>query len=83
MAERLLKVIAREINEDWLNLSPYARPYLLAMFDLNTMSDNYYADSASSVVAYFLSNAGQWRGPEARRIKAELNAMLKAQGKSQ
>jgi len=27
-------------------------------------------------VAYFLANAGTWRGPDAQRIKAELKGML-------
>ena len=29
-----------------------------------------------SIVLYFLANAQQWRGPDARRIKAELKSML-------
>jgi hypothetical protein len=47
------------------------------MFSLNKITDNYIMDSGSSVVAYFLSNASSWRGDDARRIKAELKAMLK------
>jgi hypothetical protein len=45
--------------------------------ELNKMTDAYYYDSASEIVARFLSNATSWRGEDARRIKAELNAMLK------
>jgi len=41
------------------------------------MSDKYYEDDAASVVIYFLSNATTWRGDDARRVKAELKAMLK------
>lgn len=67
---------ATEIKRDWKNVSPYAQPYLDAMEDLNTINDNYFLDSARSVVAYFLSNASGWRGDNARRIKAELKAML-------
>jgi hypothetical protein len=62
---------------DWITLSPYAKPYLDAMSTLVSVKDNYYADSGSSVVAYFLANAGGWRGDTARRIKAELKLMLK------
>ena len=36
-----------------------------------------YQDSGRSVVAYFLANAGTWRGEVARRVKKELNAMIK------
>lgn len=55
-----------------------ALPYLDAMADLLDFNSVYGADSASSVVAYFLANAGTWRGELPRRIKKELNAMLKA-----
>ena len=70
--------IAREIRRDWPR--PYfgAVPYLDAMFSLDRMTDAYGADSGKSVVIYFLSNATTWRGDVARRIKAELNAILKA-----
>lgn len=75
---RPLFEIAAEIRNDWQKISPYAQPYLEAMHTLNSMQDNYIADSARSVVAYFLSNASSWRGETARRVKKELNAMLKA-----
>jgi hypothetical protein len=76
--ERPLHVIAREITKDWEK--PYfgARPYLDAMLDLVTINDMYYFDTASSVVMYFLSNAKTWRGETARRVKKELNQMLKS-----
>ena len=44
---------------------------------LTGMQDNFGQDSADSIVGYFLANASTWRGPEARRIKAELKGMLK------
>lgn len=68
--------IAREIRKTWTKVSPYAEPYLEAMASLNSINDNYYFDSGKSVVLYFLSNANGWRGEDARRIKAELKAML-------
>lgn len=74
---RSLRDIAREIRVTWTK--PYfgAVPYLDAMRDLDKITDSYYADSADSIVRYFLSNATTWRGEDARRIKAELKAMLK------
>ena len=74
---RPLYEIAREIRKDWKNVSPYAAPYLQAMFCLESITDNYGFDSGRSIVAYFLSNAGSWRGETAKRIKAELKAMSK------
>lgn len=74
---RPLYEIAREIHADWKNLSPYAAPYLAAMCTLRTIEDSYLYDSGRSIVAYFLANAGSWRGETAKRIKAELKAMSK------
>ena len=74
---RPLYTIAREIRNDWKNVSPYAAPYLMAMTYLNSVDDNYILDSGRSIVSYFLANAGSWRGETAKRIKAELKAMVK------
>lgn len=73
---RSLAAIAREIRRDWRN--PYfgAVPYLDAMGCLEKIEDPYFQDSGESIVAYFLGNASTWRGDVAKRIKAELKAML-------
>jgi hypothetical protein len=73
---RQLRVIAADIRRNWPKVYFGAVPYLDAMSDLTTTSDRYFEDSGDSIVRYFLSNATTWRGPEARRIKAELKAML-------
>jgi hypothetical protein len=77
-AARSLSAIACEISRDWQKVYFGAVPYLAAMRSLGTIEDRYYEDSARSVVAYFLSNATTWKGDTARRVKKELNAMLKA-----
>jgi hypothetical protein len=78
---RELHQIAREINDDWRlkgkGVSPYARPYLDALHTLESIDDNYYMDSADSVVRYFLANASTYRGEKAKALKAELKGMLK------
>ena len=74
---RSVREIAREIEKDWVKVSPYAQPYLDAMFMIDSINDDYYADSAKSVVLYFLANAKGWKGEKAKKIKAELNAMCK------
>ena len=75
---RPIEVIANEIRKDWGVKTDYAaRPYLKAMYGLNSISDNYLCDSASEIVARFLNNASTWHGMTARRIKDELKAMLK------
>lgn len=74
---RNLSEIASEIKNDWKKVYFGAVPYLDAMSTLSSIQDNYYHDSAESIVRYFLANAGTWRGDKAREIKAELKSMLK------
>jgi hypothetical protein len=69
--------IAHDIQEHWPKVYFAAVPYLRAMFYLNDISDRYYYDSAETIVLHFLVNATTWRGEDARRIKAELRALLK------
>lgn len=73
---RSLSVIANEIISNWKNINYAAKPYLMAMQTLDSMNDMFYADTARTIVAYFLCNASSWRGENARRIKKELNKML-------
>ena len=72
---RPLYEIAADISKNWKNIYFGAVPYRDAMSELNTINDKYYADSAKSVVLYFLANASSWRGEDAKRIKAELKKM--------
>ena len=75
---RSISTIAREVESDWKEKVNFAaRPYLDAMHTLTSVNDSFGADSANSVVLYFLANAGTWRGDTARRVKAELNKMVK------
>lgn len=73
---RPLYAIAAEIKADWKK--PYfgAVPYLDAMRELTSIDQPFYYDSGESIVRYFLANASTWRGETAKRIKAELKAML-------
>ena len=74
---RSLSVIANEVWADWSPAGISAQPYLVAMSQMDSIEEDFYSDSGKSVVAYFLANAGQWRGPVARRVKAELREMVK------
>ena len=67
--------IARDVRRHWPKIWFGAVPYLDAMSSLDSIEDNYGADSGKSVVLYFLANAATWRGEDARRIKAELKAL--------
>ena len=74
--------IAFEVRKVWVkkdgtpNIWFGAVPYLDAMDELRTMDDMYGLDTAVSVVLYFLANAAQFRGADARRLKDELRAQL-------
>jgi hypothetical protein len=74
---RPLSVIAEDIRDHWTNVYFGAVPYLRAMRQLNWVTDQYGADDGETIVNYFVnSNAATWRGPDARRIKAELRGMI-------
>jgi len=73
---RSLSSIAREIRADWTRPNYAAVPYLRALSCLDSIHGAYGLDSGRDIVARFLSNAGSWRGETARRIKAELRAIL-------
>ena len=77
MTDRPLHFIAAEIRREWPK--PYfgAVPYIQAMGAVSSVNDAYGADDGDMIVRYFLSNARTWRGDTARRIKAELNELLK------
>ncbi len=76
---RSIRSIANEINLEWSRLGKgvnyAAKPYLEAMFSLDKITDSYGCDDGKSVVLYFLSNATTFRGPDAKRLKAELKAI--------
>ena len=74
---RNLSEIAREIRADWKKVSPYAAPYLSAMARLDSVVQKYGVDEGRAVVCYFLANCSSWKGEVARRIKKELNQIVK------
>jgi len=80
---RSISAIASEIyrlKHQWPQgrISIPAEAYLGPMLSIDKITDMYDQDPARDVVAYFLNNATVWKGEDARRIKAELNAMLKS-----
>lgn len=77
---RPLSQIAREINKEISGKSwaSYAEAYTIPMESLNSINDNYYEDDGETIIVYALANLNSWRGDTARRIKIELNDLLKA-----
>jgi len=73
--------LAYLITKDWRlqgkGINYGAKPYLEAMYSLNSVMDKYGEDSGQSIVAYFLSNASTWKGEVAKGVKKELNKRIK------
>ena len=67
--------LAKVILTDWKR--PYfgAVPYIQAMRCLQSFDDEYGCDSGRSVGLYFLANAGTWRGPMAKAVKAQIKKL--------
>jgi hypothetical protein len=77
MPTRSLSEIAAEIEREWKpKIGGEAQPYVNAMQELQSLNDYYGLDRAASIVAGFSGAASTWRGAIARRVKAELKAML-------
>ena len=74
---RNLSEIASEIRADWRKVNFGAVPYLDAMSMLDHVSDRFGYDNGYTVVRYFLANASTWRGEVAKKVKKELNLMVK------
>jgi len=72
LVEMSISQLATIASRDWKNVYFGARPYLEAMRSMDSIDDAYGYDDGRSVVRYFLSNAGKWRGPAARLVKREL-----------
>lgn len=76
---RNINTIAAEIHILWKRNPPpasvvtHAKPYLEAMEEIKTIRDTYGLETGDDLVIRFLVNVANWRGMEARRIKAELN----------
>jgi hypothetical protein len=73
---KTISTIAREISREWKNVNYAAKPYLEAMYSLDSVTDSYYQDSAKSIVSYFLCNASGYRGDTAKAHKAALKAIV-------
>jgi len=76
-APRRLSTIARDICRAWPKVYFSAAPYLEAMQYLDNIDDKYMYEDARSVVRYFLANAAQFKGDQAKALKAELKALIK------
>lgn len=68
--------IVSEIIVSWKKVNYAAVPYLAAMRELTSIDDKVMNDPGRTIVRYFLANAGSFRGPAAKRLKAELKELL-------
>lgn len=68
--------IARDIRSEWKKVYYGAVPYLNVMLEMVDIKGNYMYDSNRDIVLRFLSNAGTFRGGNAKTLKDELKAHL-------
>ena len=69
--------LAAIIRKDWQKVNFAAKPYLAAMESMQSVAHSFGYDSGKSIVLYFLSNAGSWRGEIAKAVKLELKNRCK------
>ena len=77
LADKTIAELAAIIRKDWQKVNFAAKPYLSAMGCLSDINHQIGFDSWKSIVLYFLSNAGTWRGEIAKAVKLELKNRTK------
>ena len=79
LSKMTIKQIAQYISIDWgSKVSPSAQPYLEAMKNIENLDDMHSGqENGAVIVSYFLANAHQWKGGNAREIKKYLGKLLK------
>lgn len=73
---RSLDKIAHDVRRWWPKINFGAKPYLEAMSRLECTEEKYGTEDGRTLVLYFLSNSGTFRGPEAKSLKDELRALI-------
>ena len=77
LENKTIAELAAIIRKDWQKVNFAAKPYLSAMGCLSDINHQIGYDSGKSIVLYFLSNAGTWRGEIAKAVKLELKNRCK------
>lgn len=73
---RPLYAIVADIRANWPKVHYSARPYLDALTEAVSIHDTYIIGDHRSTVLGLLANMSTFRGPEARRLKDELQSLL-------
>ena len=68
----IAQTVVRDHRETGQKVNYALKPWLDALGSISELTDNYGAESGRTVVAYFLSNASQYKGATAKAVKAEL-----------
>lgn len=76
--KRTFAQIAQDIKKAWKHPYYGAKPYIEAMLEIDSTDPNarYMFETAKHIAKRFLANAPTFRGMEAKRLKAELLALL-------
>lgn len=76
-----LQSLCRTIRRNWPAMPACAAMYFEPLASLESLEQDYGADSGRSMALYFLANAAGWKGDVARAVKKELNKRLKEGGR--
>jgi hypothetical protein len=74
---RSLREIRRDITGHWKHPGWGPSDALWSMQFFDNIDEMHCGDQGRDVVKGFLSHAGNFRGPDAERLKAELKALLR------
>ena len=76
LKDKNISQLAYMVSKDWKKVNYAAKPYLEAMYGLDTINDTFMFDSGKDIVLRFLCNASAWRGETAKAVKAELKSRV-------
>jgi hypothetical protein len=68
----IAQTVIRDHRETGQKVNFALKPWLDALGSISEITDSYGAESGRTVIAYFLSNASQYKGATAKAVKAEL-----------
>jgi hypothetical protein len=68
--------ISKNKGKNWKAVFWSCHPQIEAMLALQTTSDKYFFDDATSIICSALANMGTYRGSNAKNYKNELRAMV-------
>jgi len=74
---RPLFLVAEEIEKDWIDITEDCKYYIECMKELKRINNRQGFDSGKTFVVYFLAECILWHTSNSRKLKKELEEMIK------